>query len=204
MWIMRKIADLVCYAPPIALVWLPGDVNVFPPENVGLRLTLFAANFYGFRTRVRTTGTCEKCDAHTSARLRPSKTSSCCTGGGSWPRLEAGENKKVTLNGDICLTEHTRLSTAPRAVVWLRRAQSGRRSGSRLSQRRGMGCRLPLVGETDRTKARLTERLRVRPTALDLHPLRLLRPFCQSPPSPPPRPSRLHRPRKIVHVSKDG
>lgn len=68
------------------------------------------------------------------------------------------------LDGGSCHTGHTRLSTALRAAVWLRRARSGRRSGSRLSQRRGRGCQLPLGGETDRAKlSRLTERLRPLP-----------------------------------------
>ena len=59
-WIERKFADLVYYAPPIALVWLPGDVNDRLPENEGLRLTLLAANFYGVRTHVKTAGAVER------------------------------------------------------------------------------------------------------------------------------------------------
>lgn len=38
--------NLVCYAPPIPLVWLPVDVNVWPPGNMRVGLTLLAANFY--------------------------------------------------------------------------------------------------------------------------------------------------------------
>ena len=78
----RKIADLVYYVPPIALVWLPGDVNVCRLENVGSRLTLLAANFCGFGTS-QNDRNCWRQDEHTSARLRPSKDSSCCWGGGS-------------------------------------------------------------------------------------------------------------------------
>lgn len=74
---LDEIADLVYYALPTVLVWLPANVNVYPWDNVGLSLTLFAANFYEFLTQVRTVRAVENV-GRTSARLRPSKTSSCC------------------------------------------------------------------------------------------------------------------------------
>ena len=56
-------------------------------------------------------------------------------------------------DGRFGLTGHRLPSTAPHAAVWLRRDLSGRRSESRLSQRRGTECQHPF-GRTDRTKTR--------------------------------------------------
>ena len=144
--IKRDVADLVCYAPPIVLVWLPRDINVRPLENVGWRLTLLAANFYGFRTRVRTAGTVEEWDTRAPRPSCVRQKHPLAVGeegpGRGW---KWGENK-LTI-GDAgrgnCLTGRTQLSTVPRVVVWLRRALSERRSESRLSQKRGRGCQHP-------------------------------------------------------------
>ena len=44
--IRRGIINLVCYALPIVLVWLPVDVSAWLLVNMGVSLTLLAANFY--------------------------------------------------------------------------------------------------------------------------------------------------------------
>lgn len=49
---------------------------------------------------------------------------------------------------NFTLTEHTRLSTVPRVAAWLCRSQSERRSVSRLSLRRAMGCLHPFRKQT--------------------------------------------------------